>query len=66
MNVIGKDGVNYGHPGVIYNAIDENNFDYMLLRFVSWESLENLMFYEGERGSGGGGGWGLLTLSAIK
>ena len=34
MNVIGSGGVNYGHPGVLYNAIDENNFDVVYFRLV--------------------------------
>ena len=38
INVIGKDGdVNHGHPGVMYNVIDQHNFDTMHLRFVTWE-----------------------------
>ena len=37
INVMGEDGVDHGHPGVMYNVIDENNFDYMHLRFVAWE-----------------------------
>ncbi|XP_078379744.1 uncharacterized protein LOC144662733 [Oculina patagonica] len=33
MNVIGKSGdVNHGHPGVLYNVIDENNFDFVYFR----------------------------------
>ncbi|XP_078379776.1 putative skeletal organic matrix protein 7 [Oculina patagonica] len=32
MNVIGWSGVNSGHPGVVYNVIDENNFDYVYFR----------------------------------
>ena len=35
MNVIGWLGVNSGRPGVMYNVIDENNFDFMYLRFVT-------------------------------
>ena len=34
-NVIGMDRVNYGHPGVVYNRIDENNFDFVYFRFVA-------------------------------
>ena len=34
LNVIGSGGVHFGHPGVIYNVIDENNFDFMYFRFV--------------------------------
>ena len=33
MNVIGKNGVNFGHPGVMYNVIDENNFDLVYYRY---------------------------------
>lgn len=42
MNVNGKNGVNHGHPGVMYNVIDENNFDTMHLRFVTREKPTNL------------------------
>ena len=42
MNVYGKNGVNHGHPGVMYNVIDENNFDTMHLRFVTREKPTNL------------------------
>lgn len=34
MNAIGTGGVNYGHPGVMYNVIDENNFDVVYFRLV--------------------------------
>lgn len=34
MNVIGKDGVDSGHPGVIYNVVDENNFDFVYFRLI--------------------------------
>ena len=34
MNVVGRDGVNFGHPGVMYNVIDENNFDVVYFRLV--------------------------------
>ena len=45
MNVIGRDGdVNHGHPGVMYNAIDENNFDTMHLRFVKWEKPSTYVY----------------------
>jgi len=33
-NVFGAGGVNYGHPGVMYNVIDENNFDVVYFRLV--------------------------------
>ena len=36
MNVIGKYGVNFGHPGLAYNVIDENNFDFVYFRFVAY------------------------------
>ncbi|XP_078379743.1 uncharacterized protein LOC144662732 [Oculina patagonica] len=32
LNVIGNSVVNYGHPGMFYNAIDENNFDFVFFR----------------------------------
>ncbi len=32
MNVIGWSGVDSGHPGVMYNVIDENNFDLVYFR----------------------------------
>ena len=34
LNVIGNGQVNKGHPGVIYNAVDENNFDFVYFRLV--------------------------------
>ena len=34
MNVNGRDGVNFGHPGVMYNVVDENNFDVVYFRLV--------------------------------
>ena len=35
MNVAGVGGeVDQGHPGVIYNVIDENNFDVVYFRLV--------------------------------
>ena len=37
MNVIGQDGVNFGHPGVMYNVVDEKNFDFVYFRFVVYE-----------------------------
>ena len=27
----------HGHPGVMYNFIDENNYDFMHWRFATWE-----------------------------
>ena len=44
INVMGEDGVDQGHPGVMYNVIDENNFDYMHLRFVAWEKPAKSVF----------------------
>ncbi|KAJ7391088.1 hypothetical protein OS493_020111 [Desmophyllum pertusum] len=32
MNVIGSGRVNYGHPAVMYNVIDQNNFDFVFFR----------------------------------
>ena len=34
MNVFASGGVNYGHPGVMYNVVDENNFDVVYFRLV--------------------------------
>ena len=34
MNVISSKGVNFGHPGVMYNVVDENNFDFVYIRLV--------------------------------
>lgn len=34
FNVDGLLGVNSGHPGVMYNVIDENNFDFVFFRLV--------------------------------
>ena len=35
MNVIALRGVDSGHPGVMYNVMDENNFDLVYFRSVS-------------------------------
>ena len=35
MNVIGSGRVNYGHPAVMYNVIDQNNFDFVFFRLVT-------------------------------
>ena len=35
MNVMGENGVDHGHPGMMYNVIDENNFDFVYFRFVA-------------------------------
>ena len=32
-NFIGRDGVNYGHPGVFFNAEDQDNYDFVYFRF---------------------------------
>ena len=32
LNQAGWRGVNYGHPGLLFNAVDENNFDFVYLR----------------------------------
>ena len=47
INVMGESGVDQGHPGVMYNVIDENNFDYMHLRFVACEkpAKSDVYFY---------------------
>ena len=34
-NFIGRDGVNFGHPGVLLNAEDQDNYDYVYFRFVA-------------------------------
>ena len=34
FTVIGNGKVNYGHPGVMYNVADGNNFDFVYFRFV--------------------------------
>ena len=34
-NFIGSGGVNYGHPGVLLNAEDQDNYDYVYYRFVA-------------------------------
>lgn len=31
-NVVGAEGMNSGHPGVMYNVVDENNFDVVYFR----------------------------------
>ena len=36
MNVISSGGVDYGHPGVMYNVVEENNFDVVYFRLVSY------------------------------
>ena len=35
LNVISSDGVDFGHPGVVYNVVDDDNFDVAYFRFVS-------------------------------
>ena len=34
-NFIGSGGVNYGHPGVLLNAEDQDNYDFVYFRFVA-------------------------------
>ena len=33
---MGWDGVNSGHPGVFFNAEDENNYDFVYFRFENY------------------------------
>jgi len=32
LNQAGWQGINSGHPGVLFNAVDENNFDFVYFR----------------------------------
>ena len=32
-NFIGRDGVNFGHLGVFFNAEDQDNYDFVYFRF---------------------------------
>ena len=32
LNQAGWAGINSGHPGVLFNAVDENNFDFVYFR----------------------------------
>ena len=32
LNEAGWQGINSGHPGVLFNAVDENNFDFVYFR----------------------------------
>ena len=34
-NFIGRGRVNYGHPGVLLNAEDQDNYDFVYFRFVT-------------------------------
>ena len=34
-NFIGRDGVNFGHPGVFLNAEDQDNYDFVYFTFVA-------------------------------
>ena len=34
-NFIGSGGVNYGHPGVLLNAEDQDNYDFVYFRFAA-------------------------------
>ena len=36
LNVRSSRGVDFGHPGVMYNVINEDNFDLIYFRFVSY------------------------------
>ena len=38
LNKIGWQGINSGHLGLLYNALDENNFDFVYFRWV-WSVL---------------------------
>ena len=35
-NFIGRDGVNFGHPGVFFNAEDQDNYDFVYFRFGNY------------------------------
>ena len=35
LNQAGWQGINSGHPGVLFNAVDENNFDFVYFRWVT-------------------------------
>lgn len=35
LNQAGWAGINSGHPGVLFNAVDENNFDFVYFRYVA-------------------------------
>ena len=32
LNQAGWQGINSGHPGILFNAVDENNFDFVYFR----------------------------------
>ena len=34
LNQAGWQGVNSGHLGLLFNAIDENNFDFVYFRYI--------------------------------
>ena len=38
-NFIGSGGVNYGHPGVLLNAEDQDNYDFVYFRFAAIYTL---------------------------
>ena len=40
LHVIGRGG--FGHPGAIYNVIDQNNFDIVYFRLVTCDLLTNV------------------------
>ena len=37
LNVVRPSIVYYGHPGVMYNIVDENNFDFIYFRLVLYD-----------------------------
>ena len=38
-NFIGRDGANVGHPGVFFNAEDQDNYDFVYFRFEKKSNL---------------------------
>ena len=43
MNLIGEgNDINHGHPGVFYNVVNENNFDFVYFRFVKKHGQESI------------------------
>lgn len=38
FNFIGRDGANFGHPGVFFNAEDQDNYDFVYFRFETIKS----------------------------
>lgn len=39
LNQMGWQGVNSGHLGLLFNAVDENNFDFIYFRFLCYANL---------------------------